>query len=116
MDYAAMRVARIFVKIKSNKPKNAATNNDNAMTIAVKAIACLRVDQLTCFNSPFVSLMYSIMLICFGFARPGRFRFIVTKNALRRDVRIIHPGRNLSNVINLFLTPSESRMSQKHLR
>ena len=61
-----MNISSNFVKIKSKNPKKAAVSIERKIITTVKCTVCFVVGQLTCFNSPFVLLRYSMRLIYFA--------------------------------------------------
>jgi len=67
-----INVSKRVVKKKSKKPKKAAVKIDMAIITNVKIVTCTREGQLTCFISPFVSLIYSINRMSFPLKKPLR--------------------------------------------
>src|SRR3989338_10023449 len=67
-----INVSKRVVKKKSKKPKKAAVKIDMTIITNVKIVTCTREGQLTCFISPFVSLIYSINRMSFPLKKPLR--------------------------------------------
>src|SRR3989338_1004917 len=82
-------LSKRVVKKKSKKPKKAAVKIEMAIMTNVKSATCLREDQLTCFISPFVSLIYSInLMVNRSLKKPPRGYVFVYSTPLSQKVKV----------------------------